>query len=149
MFFEDLTPYRYLTRNPVERTCNIGWIEELGQFQPGASLPQISALLEEYYSDLIGNQTRGHHDCGLCGLSEVRLEYEHRRIILGAAELWIPGDNGQIFVAPDLVIHYLREHSYCPPAEFVAAVLRLPSTIVGWNGEAIADGLCGGQSDEQ
>ena len=31
-----------------------------------------------------------------------------------------------LFVAPEMVVHYIEEHGYSPPAEFVEAVLRAP-----------------------
>jgi hypothetical protein len=31
-----------------------------------------------------------------------------------------------LFVAPEMVVHYIEEYGYCPPAEFVAAVVRSP-----------------------
>jgi hypothetical protein len=31
-----------------------------------------------------------------------------------------------LFVAPEMVVHYVERHEYCPPAEFVAAVLQSP-----------------------
>jgi hypothetical protein len=142
MYFEDLTSYTYFTQNRLSRAYNIGWVEEDSQLKTGIIDPQVPLLLARYYADLVGNQTRGHHGCPLCGNWEPWFECQDQRIILGAAELWIPSDDDKIFITPDLVIHYLREHSYSPPAEFVTAVLRLPSTIIGWNGEAVADRLC-------
>ena len=144
MHFVDLTPYEYSAKRSIVHVYNIGWIEDAGQCRIGLTDPQVSFILEYYYTDLIANLTRGHHGCALCGSREPRLVYEDRRIILGAAELWIPSEQGKIFAAPDLVIHYLRDHSYAPPDEFIVAVLRLPGTIAGWNGEAIATELCSG-----
>ena len=31
-----------------------------------------------------------------------------------------------VYVAPDLVVHYVEAHQYAPPPEFVAAVLACP-----------------------
>lgn len=144
MHFEDLTSYAYFTQNRLSRAYNIGWVEADSQLKTGIIDSQVPLLLERYYADLVGNQTRGYHGCALCGNWEPGFERQDQRIILGAAELWIPSDNDRIFVAPDLVIHYLREHSYRPPDEFITAVLRLPSTIIGWSGEAVAASLCRG-----
>jgi hypothetical protein len=35
--------------------------------------------------------------------------------------------NGDVlFVAPEMIVHYVEQHQYAPPKEFVAAVLRSP-----------------------
>jgi hypothetical protein len=31
-----------------------------------------------------------------------------------------------LFVTPEMVVHYIEQHAYCPPADFVAAVFRSP-----------------------
>ncbi|WP_442813626.1 DUF7919 family protein [Streptomyces sp. NBC_01754] len=36
--------------------------------------------------------------------------------------------DGTVYSAPDLVIHYITEHRYCPPAEFCRAVVRTAGT---------------------
>jgi hypothetical protein len=41
----------------------------------------------------------------------------------GSAELHVAAADGRVYAAPSLVLHYVRDHGYGPPAEFVAAVL--------------------------
>ena len=146
MHFADFSPYRYLTRTDVTAAHNIGWIEELSQLRIGVIDSLVPDLLERHYLDLVGNQTRGYHDCALCDETEIWIASGDQRIVLGAAELWIPDGDGDIFVAPDLVIHYIRAHLYRPADRFVSAVLRLPTTIPGWNGEHVAERLCARQT---
>lgn len=43
---------------------------------------------------------------------------------LGSAEIVVKSSSGQVFVAPNLIVHYIEAHSYLPPREFVEAVLR-------------------------
>lgn len=31
-----------------------------------------------------------------------------------------------VYVAPDLVVHYVEQHQYSPPTEYIAAVLTCP-----------------------
>jgi hypothetical protein len=31
-----------------------------------------------------------------------------------------------LYVAPDLVVHYIEQHQYAPPTEYIDAVLRCP-----------------------
>jgi hypothetical protein len=58
---------------------------------------------------------------------------------IGSDEIWVPGENGRIYAAPSLIVHYVEEHNYLPPPPFIEAVLRpVPS---GWKPERIARGL--------
>lgn len=41
---------------------------------------------------------------------------------LGHAEIRAVSDDGVLYVAPNLIIHYIVDHLYGPPAEFIAAV---------------------------
>ena len=39
--------------------------------------------------------------------------------------MWIPTES-VVYVAPELVTHYVEVHGYQPPVEFIAAVLACP-----------------------
>ena len=55
---------------------------------------------------------------------------------LGAAELWLPNsDKSMIFAAPDLIIHYIETHRYCPPSLFREAVIQ-ESGNLDWDAAA-------------
>ena len=44
-------------------------------------------------------------------------------------ELWVPGANNMVYVAPVLVVHYIEVHRYLPPKEFTEAVLALDVAV--------------------
>ncbi|WP_249375347.1 hypothetical protein [Streptomyces sp. I05A-00742] len=44
-------------------------------------------------------------------------------LLLGTAELRVVSADGTWFIAPDLVLHYVTDHGYLPPDDFVEAVL--------------------------
>jgi hypothetical protein len=46
----------------------------------------------------------------------------HGHISLGTGELWVTGDKGVIYAAPTLIVHYVEDHGYVPPAAFVSAL---------------------------
>jgi len=50
--------------------------------------------------------------------------------LLGSAELWIPGTE-TLFAAPDLIVHYVREHRYLPPEAFRQASEHVE--LATWN----------------
>jgi len=43
--------------------------------------------------------------------------------MLGSAEVRVQGVDGTVFLAPDLVFHYVTEHGYLPPPSFLEALV--------------------------
>ena len=66
----------------------------------------------------------------------------------GFRNLWIPGKD-VIYVAPELIVHYIEAHAYRPPDEFCKAVCRCPDMTsakysralesAGWPRELLPD----------
>jgi hypothetical protein len=50
--------------------------------------------------------------------------------LLGDAEIRVVGKDGTWLIAPTLVLHYVTEHAYRPPAEFIDAVSRGRSPLL-------------------
>ena len=55
----------------------------------------------------------GFHTCEFCEKT-----HGHRNFGVPAGEL--------LYMAPEMVAHYVEQHRYCPPAEFLAAVMASP-----------------------
>jgi hypothetical protein len=45
---------------------------------------------------------------------------------MGFKNVFVPGD-AKIYVAPELILHYIDRHGYAPPGEFQQAVLDCPT----------------------
>jgi hypothetical protein len=45
-------------------------------------------------------------------------------LVVGSAEIEITDDQGRVFVARDLLLHYVAAHHYPPPKEFIETVCR-------------------------
>ncbi len=58
----------------------------------------------------------GLHACDLC---------PRHKAATGAANLFVPA-LAAVFVAPELILHYVTQHSYRPPDEFITAVTNCP-----------------------
>jgi hypothetical protein len=112
----------------------IGWLE-LGQ--PFKCAVRQAALLEKLIAIMkreTVNVMRGTHDCEFRGGAEVGLE--GRSLLLGHAEIWVPSQTRNvIFAAPTLIYHYCEAHEYCPPDEFVDAVMEFELSS-NWSGVA-------------
>ena len=112
MWIEDLSPYE-----GSERMVAVGWLGRGHTYSVGevplAVYKKLAALLAEP-----GRSTASGliQPCDLC-------VYEAERA--GTMSLFVPGEQ-RVYVAPELIVHYLNAHRYQPPEEFCTAVLRCP-----------------------
>jgi hypothetical protein len=90
----------------------VGWLGDhvLSQAPVDAALVERLIAAEQEGERFQGTYL-GYHNCELCSNA------------LGAGFFLIEHE-GQAFYAPRLLVHYIVEHQYQPPAEFVAAVLN-------------------------
>ncbi len=116
MFIADLSTRAYFVHG--ERVRAIGWLEGHEPFVRGPVSVAFLAVLKAHVA--AAHQVvlfRGLHSCSLCpdGLRA----YDRERA--GYRNLLIP-TGGLLYVAPELIAHYVEHHGYRPPEEFVAAV---------------------------
>jgi hypothetical protein len=132
---------------------SVGWLDDIHAFD--VAVPSVQPLLK--LMPLIWRcralQTRGIEPCPLC-LKEGRPDPERlvsfaspeRGVtVLGSAELWIPAPSGDVWVGPDLLVHYVAEHGYAPPNEFWIAVDAFNGSRA-WDAELVAQGFLGRSS---
>lgn len=134
MFFTDLTKYEYGLPHPIEDVVNIGWLEKMSSFETAKPSAIFIARLHAWTAVARVNLLRGYHECGFCsGIKErPSVDIDGVRIWLGSSEIWIPGKEGRVYAAPDLLIHYIESHQYEPPQEFMEAVLAVENSD-HWN----------------
>lgn len=130
-YYEDETPYRYMSEF-VDRALNIGWLDKSVPYQTG----EVPGIFAEKLTELARhpiNLTRGWHYCNLChrpSQSEfpqpVTVHSSEGDFQVGHGEIRVNGKNGIRYAAPDMIIHYVLDHGYRPPAEFIDAVLSQP-----------------------
>jgi hypothetical protein len=86
----------------------------------------------------------GFHTCnlGLCGATpeprggQLKFRYRDRTLFLGSSEIYVPDDE-VVYCTPNLILHYIRDHSYRPPECFCAAVLKCPAPDTEEYGERL------------
>ena len=133
--FPDLASYAYGYRSHPG-VVHVGWLDGEHPFAKGTidrRLVEKIKLLATKPVELY----RGRHICELCtepadivksfvpdrgklidpGCSWMRWAEQR----WGNGEIRVSGE-GVIFAAPVLVVHYIEEHSYLPPAQFLKAV---------------------------
>lgn len=127
MFFDDLSDYSYFLKKPVGNVKNVGWLDASHVFPVGQSSANFLSKLERIIAsrDVVNvhvNQIRGVHLCALSSSCQ-SVVIRGGKVGLGSSEIWIPSTDGKnFFAAPSLVFHYIRDHNYLPPQEFIDAV---------------------------
>lgn len=95
----------------------IGWLDPFHEFErgevPEAFRLKLSQLLLKAWHPF---PYSGGQVCGMC------------EGIYGQQNLFVPCDSC-IFVAPDLIGHYIAEHNYRPPTVFQEAVAACPPML--------------------
>jgi hypothetical protein len=98
----------------------VGWLHPDHAYTQGSVPAEFLARLKEFVARsgdsaeaLYFGAFGGYHTCEFCGRSH------------GIGNFGVPSGS-LLFVAPEMVVHYIEQHGYRPPAEFVEAVLRSP-----------------------
>jgi hypothetical protein len=98
----------------------VGWLCSDHPFTRGSVPAEFLARLREFVR-LAGDSAKalyfpafgGFHTCELCGEF-----HDIRNLGVPAGEV--------LYVAPGMVAHYIEQHGYAPPADFVDAVMASP-----------------------
>jgi hypothetical protein len=124
-YFADLTPYSFI-KSVTTNGLNVGWLDNRHPFLRGRVDQSVLGRIFMLCTEHPKNKTRGWHNCPLCLEPEYpyRTEHNGRKIVLGSAEIWIEARSGVQYAAPDLIFHYIRDHQYLPPREFIEAIME-------------------------
>lgn len=98
----------------------VGWLHPDHPYTTGPVPDEFLARLKEFVARsgdsaeaLYFGAFGGYHTCEFCDRSH------------GIGNFGVPSGD-VLFVAPEMVVHYIEQHGYRPPDEFVEAVLRSP-----------------------
>jgi hypothetical protein len=144
----DLTPYTYFEADPWDailkaypNPLNVGWLQQEQPYRTSGE-PLTEADLDKLFAHCLNrvNLCKGIHICDLCirpdtsDLYELYTRYippahgslDRRReddtAYLNNGEALIIGSDGQAFLAPIMVYHYVMVHGYRPPQVFMDAL---------------------------
>ena len=114
MYFPDLGRECQVDQGPYVRA--IGWLSASHPYPKGGVTKEfVDALQRNIDMAWQPVAAGGRHTCEFCKSNPAK----------GGGNVWIPG-NGVVYVAPELVLHYIDAHGYKPPDEFVDATLACP-----------------------
>ncbi|MBZ4322285.1 DUF7919 family protein [Streptomyces huiliensis] len=129
-YYEDHSPYVYMRDTVPDgiTALNIGWLDETKEFPRGTAPDGFTEALSRLCLRAPHAKTRGWHACALPHdvpgtNSPVTVTADGRTLMLGTAEVRVVSADGVWLAAPDLVLHYVTDHGYLPPADFIEAVL--------------------------
>jgi hypothetical protein len=98
----------------------IGWLHPQHEFPKCNASAEFLSRLKEFTARssasaqaLYFGASGGFHMCEFCDKAH------------GINNFGVPFGN-ILYVAPEMIVHYIEVHGYLPPAEFIAAVLRSP-----------------------
>jgi hypothetical protein len=141
MYFPDLSNYSIGVPEPLADVLNVGWLVPSVPFTVGQASQSFMKMLRQWFKIGRVNQMRGIYQCNFCPTRDWPLpsltdnpsiDVDGTNLYLGNWEIWIPGPNGTVFASPGLISHYVGIHGYCPPVEFINAVMDEKS-IVNWD----------------
>lgn len=114
MYFDDLSPYTY---NPLPSGTgkNVGWLASDHPFETGPVPNRFLNILRGKAARRV-NPGVSYHPCDICGSGDPGSR--------GRGEIHVYGEDGTLYIAPTLIVHYVGVHQYLPPQEFIDAVLQ-------------------------
>jgi hypothetical protein len=133
-YFPDLSLYAY-GRHSHPGVVHVGWLDGTHPYPKGMVTPSLIEKIRLLATKPV-ELYRGKHVCEVCpdpGLPKVMLDGLPGCLDPDSAYVkWMNShsSNGEIrvshggitFAAPVLIVHYIEEHLYLPPAEFLKAI---------------------------
>jgi hypothetical protein len=133
-YFPDLSPYAY-GHHAHPGVVHVGWLDNVHPFPLGTVETSLMERMRRIATKPV-ELYRGRHCCELCMEPPdlVKTNLANRVVIDPNCSwaLWVGqrSGNGEIrvsrggvtFAAPVLIVHYIEEHGYLPPPDFLKAV---------------------------
>lgn len=124
-YYRDGTSY---SLNHFENAKNIGWIYGTENYDKGNVTSQFIDSLWMYVKNPF-NETRENRGCFLCCANSTTPEKSSSNdfAALGSSEIRVISEDGkEKYAAPSVILHYVIDHNYCPPSDFIRAVIDGP-----------------------
>ena len=112
-----------------DRIVAVGWLHPDHGYCRGTAPPEFVARLATFSRNwgesihaLNWGAAGGFHECEFCdkALSSRRLGHN-----IASGTFGVPASE-RIYYCPEMISHYVTEHEYVPPEEFMAAVMACP-----------------------
>jgi hypothetical protein len=129
-YFKDLTRCSAGPFSRLEPLLAVGWLAPRFDFPRGPVDRAMRDRLEAFFRDpWLPIVFLGSHVCRFCvqalGIDPARADRAPGQLPRGSANILIP-DGDVVYVVPELILHYIDEHEYCPPSALADAVAACP-----------------------
>jgi len=116
----------------------IGWLEHQGYPTGEVGKEIVDKLFAALSQGRFNDGSRGVHSCTLCGNSLFKIRWRRRQIEMSGHGHYLLQCGKVVYMAPAMLLHYIVDHHYCPPEEFLDAVvngrfLTVDDLDVTWN----------------
>lgn len=117
----------------------VGWID--GKIFSSGEVDEVHvALLIHGLDRVFRDGYRGVHSCALCKQSDATLKWRNRKVEVKATGHYLLRLDKVVYVAPTFLLHYILDHQYRPPEEFLIALengrfLTEDDLLVRWRAE--------------
>jgi hypothetical protein len=112
-----------------DRTVAVGWLHPKHEYPRGIASPDFVARLAQFTRNwgksikaLGWGAAGGFHECQFCAKP---LKFRRVGNELASGTFGVPAGE-RIFYCPEMILHYITEHGYLPPVEFVVALMSCP-----------------------
>lgn len=97
--------------------CAVGWLDKHHSYPkgpvPNSFLETLKRHIQTAWQPVV---SAGLYECSFCEVGQT----------WGAGgNVWIPAPK-VVYIAPEMITHYIETHDYQPPDEFIEAVLACP-----------------------
>ena len=125
--YKDFSEYE-LNNIKLRNVINIGWLGDAGSFPQGNVSDEFLMNLWEYYKCPVFSTRKIYQNVSLNGYWKFfTAVFSGREIDLGSSEIRVLDKEREvIYASPDLIIHYIVNHNYRPPQEYIKAVMEGP-----------------------
>lgn len=122
MFQEDMSAYYDDQQKKTYReVLAVGWLDVNHPFYRKISDEVLLNKLKSLLPKSSIKRTRGLFYCPFCN-KRATIDINGKLHNLGDSEIWIPINGKYIFVAPDMILHYIEIHHYFPQ-KFIEAII--------------------------
>ena len=125
-YYRDGGHHLEIADDPAIRT--VGWLGAPHPVPQGNVGPdEIAKIWQLIHLRFQPVESEGWETCTYCfgdpDEQPIELMHDGKYVMLGANNIYVPA-GGLIYVAPDQIIHYIEEHGYGPPADFLEALRK-------------------------
>ena len=127
-YHPDLSPYEIHWLPKTFTSLAVGWLDDAHVYATGAV---DQAVVDKLWAFCLApmQKFRGYHPCQFCAhpLFPIQARHGQMRLSLGSTILVVLGKHDSLYVIPDLIYHYIVEHNYLPPQEFLDVLRESPA----------------------